>query len=154
MGELIRRYDWDNHPLGNPRQWPLSLKTGIRIMLHSRHPSFIWWTREMYMFHNDAYVPLMGNKHPEGLGAKGYEVWAETWPQLGGVLEGILRGNEAFYGEEQEVFINRQGYMDETYWTFSYSAMPDDEGKVNGIFCTCNEVTESVLAKRRLKIIK
>jgi len=154
MGELIRRYDWDSHPLGNSRQWPLSLRTGIRIMLHSRNPIFIWWTREMYMFHNDAYVPLMGNKHPEGLGAKGYEVWAEIWPQLGGVLEGILRGNEAFYGEELEVLINRQGYMDETYWTCSYSAMPDDEGKVNGIFCTCNEVTQSVLAKRRLKIIK
>ena len=78
MGEMIRRYDWDSHPLGNPRHWPLSLKTGIRIMLHSRHPIFIWWTREMYMFHNDAYVPLMGKKHPEGLCAKGYEVWAET----------------------------------------------------------------------------
>ncbi len=154
MGEMIRRYDWDSHPLGNPRGWPLSLKTGIRIMLHSRHPIFIWWTREMYMFHNDAYVPLMGKKHPEGLGAKGYEVWAETWPQLGGVLEGILRGEEAFYGEELEVSMNRQGYMDETYWTFSYSAMPDDEGRVNGIFCACNEVTESVLARRRLQTIK
>jgi signal transduction histidine kinase len=154
MGQMIRNYPWDAHPLGNPVHWPLSLKTGIRIMLHSKHPIFIWWTKEMYMFHNDAYVPLMGQKHPEGLGAKGYEVWAETWPQLGAILEGILKGDEAFYGEELEVHMNRKGFMDETFWTFSYSAMPDDEGKVNGIFCACNDVTQSVLAKRRLKINK
>ncbi len=154
MGERIRLYEWDKHPLGNPIHWPLSLKTGIRIMLHSKHPIFIWWTQQMYMFHNDAYVPLMGKKHPEGLGAKGYQVWAETWPQLGAVLEGILAGDEAFYGQELEVLMNRKGHIDETYWTFSYSAMPDDEGKVNGIFCACTEVTESVLAKRRLQTLK
>ena len=154
MATLMRGYDWDTHPLGNPNQWPLSLKTALRIMLHSAHPMFIWWSEELYMFHNDSYVPLIGNKHPAALGAKSNEVWAEIWPQMGAVIEGIMQGDNAFYGEELLVPINRKGFMEETYFTFSYSAMYNDEGRVNGIFCACTEVTETVLAKRRLNVIK
>lgn len=154
MAALMRNYDWDSHPLGAPDKWGLSLQTGIRILLHSAHPMFIWWSEEMYIFYNDDYMPLIGNKHPGTLGAKGYEVWAEIWPQLGGVVEGILQGKKAFYGQELLVPINRKGFIEDAYFTFSYSAMFNDEGKVSGVFCACHEATETVLAKRRLKIFK
>ena len=154
MATLMRNYNWESHPLGDPDSWPVSLKTGIRILLHSAHPMFIWWSEEMYNFYNDGYTPLIGKKHPDALGAKGYEVWAEIWPQLGAVIESILEGEKAFYGEELLVPINRKGFLEDAYFTFSYSAMFNDEGEVSGIFCACHEATETVLAKRRLKIIK
>ena len=154
MASLMRNYNWESHPLGNPDKWPVSLKTGIRILLHSAHPMFIWWSEEMYNFYNDGYMPLIGKKHPDALGAKGYEVWAEIWPQLGAVLESVLQGEKAFYGEELLVPINRKGFLEDAYFTFSYSAMFNDEGNVSGIFCACHEATETVLAKRRLKIVK
>jgi signal transduction histidine kinase len=154
MAALMHAYDWESHPLGEPDNWPLSLKTGLRIVLHSAHPMFIWWSEEMYMFHNDAYLPALGDKHPEALGARASQMWSEIWPQLGGIVEEVLNGGEAFYAEELLIPMNRKGFMEDTYWTFSYSSMFDDDGRVNGIFCACNEVTETVLAKRRLQTIK
>jgi hypothetical protein len=66
----MRTYNWDAYPLGNPAQWPQSLQTTIRLMLHSGHPMFIWWSTELYMFHNDPYLPALGKKHPQALGQR------------------------------------------------------------------------------------
>jgi PAS domain S-box-containing protein len=115
---------------------------------------FLWWSKEFYMFHNDGYMPSLGRKHPQALGAKAREVWAEIWPQMGAILEGILQGDPAFFAQELLVPLQRRGFLEDTYWTFSYSPMFDDEGKVNGIFCACNEVTGIVLSKQRLQILK
>lgn len=154
MGSLMRTYDWDAHPLGNPEHWPDSLKTTIRIILQSAYPMFIWWSPELYMFHNDPYLPALGKKHPQALGASARIMWAEIWEQIGSIVEEILRGGKAFYAEDLLIVLERKGFLEETYWTFSYSAAPNDEGGVGGIFCACNEVTNTVLGQRRLKTIK
>lgn len=154
MPSLMRAYDWDNHPMGNPVHWPDSLKTSIRLMLHSDFPMFIWWSPDLYMFHNDAYLPALGKKHPQALGASARDMWAEIWEQIGGIIEGILQGGKPFYAQELLVLLERKEFSEETYWTFSYNPAPNDEGSVGGIFCACSEVTKSVLGQRRLKTIK
>ncbi len=154
MGELMRAYNWKNHALGDPAHWPASLQTGLRMILHSGHPMFIWWSEQLYMFHNDAYLPALGDKHPQALGAQAQQMWSEIWWQIGGIVEDILKGGPSFYAEELHIELKRKGFMEETYWTFSYSSMPDDQGKINGIFCACNEVTWTVLAKRRQQTTK
>lgn len=85
MGKMMREYDWDAHPLGNPRHWPQSLVTAIRMMLSSGFPMFIWWSSELYMFHNDAYLPSLGKK-PHAPGGKAREVWYDVMGQLGILL--------------------------------------------------------------------
>lgn len=154
MAALMRAYDWDAHPMGNPEYWPDSLKTTIRLMLQSNFPMFIWWSPDLYMFHNDAYLPALGKKHPQALGASAREMWAEVWEQIGEIVEKILQGGKPFYARELQMTLERKGFSEETYWTFSYSAAPNDEGGVGGIFCACNEETKSVLAQRRMKTIK
>ena len=154
MGALMEAFDRENHPLGPPEKWPQSLQTPVRLILRSAFPMFIWWSEELYMFHNDAYLPALGNKHPEALGASAREMWAEIWADIGGVAEGILRGKGQFYAKDLPLFLERHGFSEETYWTFSYSPMPADDGTVGGIFCACNEVTENVLGQRRLRAIK
>jgi PAS domain S-box-containing protein len=153
MGELVRHYDWNQHRLGNPEGWPKSLQTGVRMMLQSGYPMFIWWSQELYMFHNDAYAPTFVGRHGEVLGAKAREVWADVWGQLGGVVEDILANGNSFYAEDMRVVPERKGFREETYWTFSYSPMPDDSGKVNGIFCACSDVTDKVLSERRMSTL-
>ncbi len=153
MGALMRCYDWKNHPLGEPCYWPESLLTGIRMMLSSGYPMFIWWSSELYMFHNDAFQPAFVGKHKEALGARAREVWADIWGQLGSVVEDILANGTTFYAEEMLVVPDRKGFKEETYWTFSYSPMPDGEGRVNGIFCACHDGTQKVLHERRLKML-
>lgn len=154
MGELMRAYNWTEHPLGEPEQWPHSLQTTIRLILNSAYPMFLWWSKDLYMFHNDRYLPALGKKHPKALGASARVMWAEIWEQLGGIVENILSGGEPFYAENLLVPLERKGFMEETYWTFSYSPAYNDEGKIEGIFCACNEVTQTVLSERRLKTIK
>jgi PAS domain S-box-containing protein len=154
MPSLMRAYDWASHAMGAPAGWPESLKTAIRLMLQSDFPMFIWWSPELYMFHNDAYLPALGKKHPQALGASARDMWAEIWEQIGGIVEGILQGGKSFYAQELLIILERKGFLEETYWTFSYSPAPNDEGSVGGIFCACSEVTKSVLGQRRLKTIK
>jgi PAS domain S-box-containing protein len=154
MGALMRGYDWDSHPLGNPASWPESLKSNIRLILNSRFPMFVWWSRELYAFHNDAYLPALGEKHPAALGAPAKVLWAEAWEQLGQIAEPILNGGAPFYAQGLYIPLKRKGFMEDTYWTFSYSPAFDDEGHVNGIFCACYEETMTVLGQRRLKSLK
>ncbi|TPE42170.1 PAS domain S-box protein [Pontibacter mangrovi] len=154
MGQLMRSFDWENHPLGSPQKWPESLKTNIRLLLNSSFPMFIWWTNDLYMFHNDAYLPALGNKHPKALGASAREMWREIWGDLGKVVDGILEGGTPFYAEALMLMLERKGFAEETYWTFSYSPAFDSNGAVNGIFCACHEVTSTVLSERRLKTLK
>jgi PAS domain S-box-containing protein len=154
MGALMREYDWDSHPLGTPAHWPQSLKTNIRLLLNSQFPMFIWWSEGLYMFHNDAYLPALGKKHPEALGASARDMWSEIWDQIGDIAEGILEHGRAFYAENLLMYLERKGFAEETYWTFSYSPAFDDKGEVAGIFCACNEETDSVLNQRRLNTLK
>ncbi len=154
MGARMQAYNWEAHPLGNPDHWPQSLKSNIRLILNSAFPMFIWWSKDLYSFHNDAYLPALGKKHPEALGKSATEVWAEIWDQLQGIVENILKTGEAFYTEDLRLILERKGFAEETYWTFSYSAVYNDSGEVDGIFCACHEVTATVLGQRRLKVLK
>src|SRR5690348_9737260 len=76
MGRRMREYPWAGSPLGDPAGWPASLRTAIRICLTSRFPMIVWWDEPLFMFYNDAYLPLMGRKHP-GLMRPGEQVWGE-----------------------------------------------------------------------------
>ncbi|WP_238395771.1 sensor histidine kinase [Pontibacter pudoricolor] len=154
MGALIREYDWDNHPLGKPEDWPDNLKITVRMMLNSAFPMFVWWSADLYMFHNDAYLPALGNKHPKALGSRASLMWAEIWDTVGKVAEDILENGSQFYAEELYLVLERKGFPEETYWTFSYSPAFDDNGNVNGVFCACTEVTKTVLSQRRIRTLK
>jgi len=158
MGELMRSYDWDSHPLGNPAYWPTSLKNSIQLILNAAFPMFLWWSKNLYMFHNDSYIPALGEKHPEALGASAKVMWAEIWEslwvQLGGSIDSILVDGKHFYAEDLPLALKRKGFLEETFWTFSYSPAFTDEGNIGGMFCSCYESTKKVLGQRRLKTIK
>ncbi|RNI28879.1 PAS domain S-box protein [Rufibacter latericius] len=154
MGALMRAYNWEEHPLGSPKHWPQSLKANIRLLLNSGFPMFIWWSEGLYAFHNDAYLPALGKKHPSALGTSAREIWSEIWGDIGGVAERILAGGEPFYADGLRLELARKGFREETYWTFSYSPVFDDAGKVFGVFCACFEETSTILGQRRLKTLK
>ncbi len=154
MGALMQAYDWEKHPLGAPSQWPQSLQANIRLLLNSRFPMFIWWSGDFYMFHNDAYLPALGKKHPAALGASARDMWAEIWDEVGGIAETILQQGNSYYAENLLLYLERKGYNEETYWTFSYSPAFDDAGNVAGMFCACSEVTDSMLGQRRLNTLR
>lgn len=154
MGSLIRSYDWTTTSLGAPASWPLSLKTSIAIMLRSGYTIFVWWGPDMIMFYNDAYRPVLGKKHPYALGKPAAMIWSEIWKQIGPMMDQVLHKGEQIYAQDLLFLIERKGFIEESYFTFSYSPIPDDEGGVGGIFCACNEETAKVLRQRRLRTLK
>lgn len=149
MGALIRQKDWSETPLGPPETWPVSLQTTVSILLNSRFPMFVWWGPELTCIYNDSYIPIAGEKHPRMLGRSGREAWAEIWKDLAPLVDSVFAGTST-WSEDQLLLMNRYGYEEETYFTFSYSPVRADSGPVSGLFCACIETTEKVLANRRI----
>lgn len=154
MGQLIRARDWSQTPLGPVENWPQSLKTCIRIILTSRQPMFVWWGNELVNLYNDAYRSIVGGKHPEALGMPASEVWKEIWDQVGPRAATAMEENEGTYDESLLLIMERNGYPEETYYTFSYSPVPGDEGGTSGIICANTDDTERIIGERQLMTLK
>src|SRR6185369_7409537 len=153
MAARMRDFDWASSPLGEPGDWPVSLTTAVRICLTSRFPMIVWWGPELRFLYNDAYLPLLGTKHP-ALDKPGADVWAEIWHIIGPMLDSVMTTGEATWSEDLLLPMNRHGYWEETYWTYSYSPLHDDDGTVRGVFTAVKETTEEVVGRRRLAVLQ
>ncbi len=154
MGVLMRSLDWSQTPLGSVSQWPQSLKTCVRIMLTSRQPMFVWWGEELINLYNDAYKAIVGGKHPEALGQPASYVWREIWDQVGPRAESAMLKNEGTYDEALLLIMERNGYPEETYYTFSYSPVPNDQGGTGGIICANTDDTQRIIGERQLVLLR
>lgn len=154
MGALMRRHAWDGTPLGPSRAWPLSLKTAVRIMLTSRQPIWIGWGSSLTFLYNDAYKSIIGGKHPWALGRPTKEVWREIWPDIAPLLAVAMNGDEGTYVEAQLLVMERNGYREETYYTFSYSPVPSDAGGTGGIICANTDDTRTVIGERQMALLR
>jgi PAS domain S-box-containing protein len=154
MGALMRALDWEATPLGPPEQWPQSLKTAVRIMLTSRQPIWIGWGPELIYLYNDPYKSIIGGKHPWALGKPTSIVWQEIWGDIGPMLATAMTGVEGTYVEEQLLVMERNGYPEETYYTFSYSPIPDDDGSAGGMICANTDDTKRVIGERQLSLLR
>ncbi len=150
MGERIAAHDWAATPVGRMERWPSSLKTSLSLCLASRYPMFLWWGDALTNFYNDAYAPILGARHPDALGGNAAEIWHEIWPIVGPQVDEVLATGAATWNDSVPLFLERNGYLEETYFTFSYSPAIDDRGDVAGIFCACQEETGRVRSVRAL----
>ena len=154
LGARMRAFDWAATSLGPAALWPRSLKTAVRIMLTSRQPIWIGWGKDLIYLYNDPYKSIIGGKHPWALGRPTSEVWREIWTDIGPMLATAMRGDEGTYVEEQLLIMERSGYPEETYYTFSYSPIPDDDGGVGGIICANTDDTRRVIGERQLALLR
>ena len=154
MAELVRGYDWAKTSLGAVETWPDTLVTTVNMLLASRHPMFFWWGPDLIQFYNDGYRPsIRGDKHPTALGQRGMECWPEIWEIIGPQIEAVMTRGESTWNINQLVPINRNGKLEEVYWTYSYSPVRDKDGTVQGTLVVCSETTEQVLSERRLRTL-
>ncbi|MEB3217716.1 MAG: PAS domain-containing protein [Nostocales cyanobacterium 94392] len=155
MAVLMRSFDWSQTSLGTVETWSQSLKTTLNILLTSRQPMFLWWGEELIQFYNDAYRLSLGpEKHPQALGVKGREFWTETWHIIGEQVDAVMKRGESIWNEDHLVPIIRNGYLQEVYWTYSYSPVLDDNGEIKGTLVICSETTERVIGERQLRTLR
>jgi PAS domain S-box-containing protein len=153
-GALMRALNWAETPVGPLAAWPQSLRTSVSICLSSRFPMIIFWGPELVQFYNDAYRPILGTKHPAAMGQPARECWPEIWDVVGPMLQGVLQSGEATWSDDQLLLMDRFGFLEETYFTFSYSAIRDETGGVGGVFCAVTETTGRVVGERRLRTLR
>lgn len=146
MAGMMRRHDWSGSPLGPPEGWPQTLRSVVGLMLRSRFPMFVAWGPRMGFLYNDAYVDILGAKHPSALGRAFEDIWWEIWDDVGPLAHRALQG-EATYVENFPLIMSRKGYDEPTWFTFSYSPVADEDGTIAGMYCVCTETTRSVLAE-------
>ena len=154
LGELIGRFDWSQTPLGPIYYWNQSLKTSVNLMLGSQHPMWIGWGPRATFLYNDAYIQVLGSaKHPWALGKPAAEVWSEIWEICGPMADKVFEKGEASFVDEVRLFMNRGDFFEETYYSYSYSPIRDESGRVGGLFCVSTEVTPKVINARRLRTL-
>ena len=154
MGELIRGYDWEKTSLGRPETWPQSLKTCVRIMLTSRQPIWIGWGKDLIKLYNDPYKDIVGGMHPWALGQPASAVWKNIWEDIEPLLKTVMEKDEGTYVESQLLIMDRNGYLEETYYTFSYTPIPGDQGGTAGMICANTDDTARIIGERQLRTLR
>jgi signal transduction histidine kinase/CheY-like chemotaxis protein len=150
---LLRSRDWSATPVGPVSRWPAELLAAVRTVLSSRMPIMIWWGPDLVQIYSEAMVPLLGDKHPVALGQPATECWAEAWAAVGPLAAVVLGGGGATHSDDLLLFLKRHGYIEETYWTFSYSPIFNDANAVLGILVATTDVTARVVGERRLATV-
>ena len=154
MRALCRAYDWTATPLGPVAAWPLSLRTLIGTVLGSRNPMFLFWGPELIQFYNDAYRPSLGaagapgSRHPRALGMRGRDFWTDIWDTIGPQIDQVMTTGVPTWHEDQYLPIERNGRLEDVWWTYSYGPVHDDAGRINGVLVVCQETTQRILAER------
>ena len=150
----MARCDWNATALGPPDRWPESLRAVVRVVLTSRFAMWMAWGPELTFLCNDAYLPTVGIKRDWVIGSRSDKVWAEIWPDIGPRIAHVLTSGEATWDEALLLYLERSGFVEETYHTFSYSPLADDAGVTSGMLCVVAEVTERVISERQLNILR
>ncbi len=153
MAKAIVAKDWSVTPLGPLEGWPQSLRTTVSLCLASNFPISIAWGDDRVQIYNDGYWPICGGKHPHSMGQDFKECWFSAWPEIGEAFERAQAG-EATYIEDQRMFLDRNGYLEETFFTFSFSPIRDESGRVGGLFHPVTETTRRMLSERRTRALR
>ena len=147
-GRLLLATDWAATPLGPVEKWPQSLRIAVSICLNSRFPMFVWWGPQSVNIYNDAYIPVLGKRHPRAFGRPALETWSDIWHIVGAQRDAVIRSGEPTWNERVLLVMERNGFPEDTWFTWSYSAIYDDDGTIGGMFCACTEETATVHAER------
>jgi PAS domain S-box-containing protein len=150
MTEIIRAHDWSLTPLGPIEDWSEALLLSANLMLACAFPALVFWGKELVQLYNDAFIPLLAERHPSGLGQTAEECWWDAWQIVGPNLERVMSGETVFY-ENTVVPIVRDGKLQDIRWTYSYSPIVGADGKVLGVLAICQDITREVAVAQELR---
>lgn len=152
MAQRMAAHPWHDSVLGVPAGWPQALRTAVSILLRSKYPMLLTWGEDLVMLYNDAFIPTLGEKHPRALGDRLAEQFSEIWEEIRPLQQGVLAGGEATWDQDLPLVIERGRGPEETFFTFSYSAVPDDD-RPGGVLAVLSVTTSEVVGARRLALL-
>jgi two-component sensor histidine kinase len=153
MGQAIRLFDWSRTGLGDIDTWPSSLRAILQMMVQQGHSICLFWGPDLNMLYNDAYRPFLGAKEAGALGQPFHIIWSDVWDDVKPLVDQALSGKSTFV-ENMRLIMTRNGYPEETFWTFSYSPLYDDEGMVRGLINVAVDTTPLVKSQREQEMLR
>ena len=150
---MIRAYDWKNHPFGPAESWPQSLRSALGICLQSAFPTAIYWGSELRLLYNDAWSAIPGPRHPDALGKPASVVWSDIWHVIEPQFSHLISTGEGIFVEDQMLPMRRYGYEEETYWTYNFTPIRNEDGSIAGVFNSGNETTRNVMLQRQMSFL-
>jgi hypothetical protein len=155
LGERIRLHDWAATPLGPPCDWPQPLRSAVSLCVRSQFPIIIHWGwPDLVVLYNDAFIPMIGSKHPSALGTRLFDSWPELRPTIEGMLQTVLTAGKAALAENLLHVYDRHGYLEERYFTVSFNPIMLDSGEAGGSFTFIHNITDKVIGERRLRALR
>lgn len=154
MAMRMRLLDWSQTPLGSLETWPQSLRSALSICLNSRFPIAIYWGPDCLLLYNDAWRPIVGDKHPWSLGRPGREVWSEIWDDIGPELSSVLATGEGTFHNDELLSMHRFGYTEECFFEYTFNPIQGEGGSIDGVFNIVTETTYRVLNDRRARLLR
>lgn len=154
MGKLIVQKSWADHPLGSIETWPQSLRSALSICLFSKFPMALYWGPSFHLLYNDAWSPIFGKMHPEALGQPAKEVWDDIWPLIETEMKQVMRTGKGYLHENELLPIRRRGFIEESYFDYTFNPIYGENHKILGVFSIGQEVTAKLLHDRRLTTLR
>ncbi|KAH7093593.1 putative histidine kinase HHK11p [Paraphoma chrysanthemicola] len=146
----LRGVDWANTTLGAMATWSLELRIAVNMCLNDINPCVLFWGDDVVMIYNEAYTQLIGIMHPEAMGKSARKVASDYWPTIQPLIDHINATGQAVCDNEVPIFIDRRGFLEETYWSFQFIPVLNHEGRIAGYYHPLVETTETQLLKRRV----
>ena len=153
LRDLYSSLDWTTTPLGPVQEWSPTLVAAVDTMLRTRFPITLLWGPEFVLVYNEAYVELIGDKHPAALGRPAGEIFEEAWDLIAPMMEEVRAGGSSTWLEDQYLPLTRRGFLEECYFTFSYSAVLGRDGQIEGVLDISAETTGKVIGARRQQLL-
>ncbi|WP_353475178.1 HWE histidine kinase domain-containing protein [Salipiger sp. H15] len=153
MATLIREKDWSTHPFGIKEDWPQSLRSALAICLNSAFPTAIYWGSELRLLYNDAWAPIPGPRHPAALGAPAREVWSDIWSIIEPQFSEVIRTGRGLFMQDHMLPMQRYGFEEETYWSYSFTPLRGEQGNIVGVWNTGSETTGNVIQRRNAEFL-
>lgn len=154
MAGLMRSFDWSQTPLGSAETWTQSLRSTLGICLNSRFPIAIYWGEDCLLLYNDAWRPIVGDKHPWAIGRPAREVWSEIWDDIGPELASVLATGEGISHNDELLSMHRFGYTEECFFEYTFNPIQGQGGAIEGVFNVVTETTYRVLNERRARLLR
>ncbi|MGE0869754.1 MAG: ATP-binding protein [Kofleriaceae bacterium] len=156
LSVVMRQTDWSSTPLGPPDQWSPALRMMVGLLLHNRSAMLLLWGPQLVQVYNEAYRPVLGDKHPQSMGQPARECWPEIWDVIGPMLETPLHGARATNADDLFLLLNRKGYAEETHFRVAYSPVPDStvDSGIGGVLATVVENTQQAYVDRQLRTLR
>jgi len=157
LGALIRGMRWEDTPLGAVQHWSPALRTMVGVLLGNRFPMLVLWGPKLIQLYNDAYRPILGDKHPSALGQPCSECWPDIWPIIGPMIEAPYRGEPATWDDDLTLVITRRGFLEECHFQCAYNPVPDDTVRptgIGGVIAPATETTGKVYGERQLRALR